>query len=209
LEVGTHAFVKDNVPKMEPAMIHSKMPTTAAVIPLVLAFVLPMTASTASFAQDPPVNKAANGPAPRAGGVPPPRYNGTVAPRAYGSSYVRPNAGAGVAQAGAGGGNWRGAQGWRGNEGWRGDRDRDRDRNRGFFPGFVTGVVIGGALASQSYGYYGGPGYYDDQYYDNPAPSAPAPVGEDAVTYCTQNFSSYDPASGTYLGNDGVPHPCP
>ena len=32
--------------------------------------------------------------------------------------------------------------------------------------------MIGGAIASQSYGYYGGPGYYapgyyDDQYYDD------------------------------------------
>jgi len=194
---------------MEPTMINSKISTTAAVIPLVLAFVLPMTAPTASFAQNPPVNKAANGPAARTGGAPPLRFNGAAAPRTYGSSNVRPNAGAGVAQAGPSGGNWRGAQGWRGNEGWRGDRDRDRDRNRGFVPGLVTGVVIGGALASQSYGYYGGTGYYDDQYYDGPAASAPAPVDDDAVAYCIQNFSSYDPASGTYLGNDGLRHPCP
>lgn len=185
-------------------MIHSKISTTAAVIPLVLAFVLPMTAPTASFAQNPPGNKAANGPATHAGWARPPRYNGPAAPRTFGTSYVRPNAG-------AGGGNWRGAQGWRGNEGWRGDRDRDRDQNRGFVSGLVTGVVIGGALASQSY--YGGPGYYED-YYDDPAASAPAaappvPVGDDAVAYCIQNFSSYNPASGTYLGNDGVPHPCP
>jgi hypothetical protein len=196
---------------MEPTMIHSKISTTAAVIPsvlpsvlpLVLALVLPMAAPTASFAQNPPVNKAANGPAARTGGAPPLRFNGT--PRAYGSSNVRPNAGAGVAQAGPSGGNWRGAQGW------RGDRDRDRDRNRSFVPGLVTGVVIGGALASQSYGYYDGPapGYYDDQYYDGPAASAPAPADDDAVAYCIQNFSSYDPASGTYLGNDGLRHPCP
>jgi hypothetical protein len=200
---------------MEPTMINFKISTTAAVIPsvlpsvlpLVLAFVLPMTAPTASFAQNPPVNKPANGPAARTGGAPPLRFNGTASPRAF-SGYVRPNPGAGVAQAGPSGGNWRGAQGWRGNEGWRGDRDRDRDRNRNFVPGLVTGIVIGGALASQSYGYYGGPGYYDDQYYDGPAASAPAPV-DDAVAYCIQNFSSYDPASGTYLGNDGLRHACP
>jgi hypothetical protein len=193
---------------MEPTMIKSRISTTAAVIPLVLAFVLPTMVPTASFAQNPPSTKAANGPAARAGGAPPPRYYGAAA-RWSGGSNVRPNAGAGVAQAGPSGGNWRGAQGWRGNEGWRGDRDHDRDRNRGFVPGLVTGVVIGGALASQSYGYYGGPGYYEDQYYDGPAASAPAPVGDDAVAYCVQNFSSYDPASGTYLGNDGLPHPCP
>jgi hypothetical protein len=188
---------------MEPAMINSKISMSAAVIPLVLAFVLPMTAPTASFAQNPPGNKAANGPAVHAGWARPSGYNGTAAPRASGTSYVRAGA------AGPGGGNWRGAQGWRGNESWRGDRDHDhRDQNRGFVSGLVTGVVIGGALASQSYGYYGGPGYYEDQYYD-PAATPPAPVGDDAVAYCTQNFSSYDPASGTYLGNDGLRHACP
>jgi BA14K-like protein len=195
---------------MEPTMIRFKISTTAAVIPfvlpLVLAFVLPMTAPTASFAQNPPGKKAANGPATRTGWARPPRYSGAAA---RWSGGVRPNAGAGVGQAGRGGGNWRGAQGSRGNEGWRGDRDRDRDQNRGFVPGLVTGAIIGGALASQSYGYYGGPGYYEDQYYDDPAASPPAPVGDDAVTYCIQNFSSYDPASGTYLGNDGLRHPCP
>ena len=46
----------------------------------------------------------------------------------------------------------------------------------GFIPGAVAGAVIGGAIASQSYGYYGGPGYYapgyyDDQYYDEGLPS--------------------------------------
>ena len=26
--------------------------------------------------------------------------------------------------------------------------------------------------------------------------------------YCEQRFRSYDPASGTYLGYDGLRHPC-
>ena len=76
--------------------------------------------------------------------------------------------------------------------------------------------MIGGALASQSYAYYGGPGYYapgyyDDQYYDDGAAVAvaPAPVGDDAMAYCMQTYRSYDPQSGTYLGNDGYRHPCP
>jgi hypothetical protein len=72
--------------------------------------------------------------------------------------------------------------------------------------------VIGGALASQSYGYYGGPGYapgyYDDGYDDGAVAVAPAPGGDD-VAYCMQRFRSYDPNSGTYLGNDGFRHPCP
>ena len=78
--------------------------------------------------------------------------------------------------------------------------------------------MIGGALASQSYGYYGGPGYYapgyyDDGYYDDGGgvvAVAPAPVGgDDAVAYCMQTYRSYDPRSGTYLGTDGYRHPCP
>jgi hypothetical protein len=80
----------------------------------------------------------------------------------------------------------------------------------------VTGALIGGAIASQSYGYYGGPGYYapgyyDDQYYDDSAAVAvaPGPVGGDDVAYCMQTYQSYDPASGTYLGFDGLRHPCP
>jgi hypothetical protein len=78
----------------------------------------------------------------------------------------------------------------------------------------VAGAVVGGAIASQSYGYYGGPGYYapgyyDDQYYDDSAAVAVAPEGGDDAAYCSQRFRSYDPASGTYLGNDGYRHPCP
>jgi hypothetical protein len=31
----------------------------------------------------------------------------------------------------------------------------------------------------------------------------------DAAAYCAQRYRSYDPNSGTYLGNDGQRHPCP
>ena len=31
----------------------------------------------------------------------------------------------------------------------------------------------------------------------------------DFVAYCQQTYRSYDPASGTYLGYDGLRHPCP
>jgi hypothetical protein len=78
----------------------------------------------------------------------------------------------------------------------------------------VAGAVIGGAIASQSYGYYGGPGYYgsgyyDDGYYDDGGAVAVVPGGGGDDTYCRQRYRSYDPASGTYLGNDGYRHPCP
>ena len=82
----------------------------------------------------------------------------------------------------------------------------------GFIPGAVAGAVIGGAFASQ--GYYGDPGYAAPGYYDNgydegAVAVAPAPGGDDSVAYCMQTYRSYDPRSGTYLGNDGYRHPCP
>jgi hypothetical protein len=64
---------------------------------------------------------------------------------------LRVGGGAPVARFGAGGGVYRGGY---------------RRGGGGFIPGAVAGAVIGGAIASAPYGYYGGPGYYDDQYYD-------------------------------------------
>jgi hypothetical protein len=71
----------------------------------------------------------------------------------------------------------------------------------------IAGALIGGAIigATQPYGYYGyPPGYY------GPAYVVPPPyVDGDAVAYCVQRFRSYDPYSGTYVGYDGLRHPCP
>jgi hypothetical protein len=70
----------------------------------------------------------------------------------------------------------------------------------------IAGALIGGAIigATQPYGYYGyPPGYY------GPAYVAPASYGGGAVAYCVQRFRSYDPYSGTYVGYDGLRHPCP
>ena len=83
--------------------------------------------------------------------------------------------------------------------------------------GFVAGALIGGALlgATQPYGYYrqGGydPGYgYAPDYDQDDVVVAPAPyAGGGAVAYCQQRFRSYDPGTGTYLGFDGLRHPCP
>ncbi|HMJ27234.1 MAG TPA: BA14K family protein, partial [Xanthobacteraceae bacterium] len=50
-------------------------------------------------------------------------------------------------------------------------------------------------------------GYYDNGY--DEVAVAPAPGGDDSVAYCMQTYRSYDPQSGTYLGNDGYRHPCP
>jgi hypothetical protein len=111
---------------------------------------------------------------------------------------------------GVGHGGWGGRGGWgggRGGWGWGGPA-----------AGLAAGAIIGGAIAaSQPYGYgYGydydySPGYYSYGY----APGGYAPGGYVAaapggdVAYCEQRFRSYDPASGTYLGYDGLRHPCP
>jgi hypothetical protein len=52
--------------------------------------------------------------------------------------------------------------------------------------GLATGAIVGSAIAqSQAAPVYGG------------------------NAYCAQRYRSYDPASGTYLGYDGLRHPCP
>jgi hypothetical protein len=75
------------------------------------------------------------------------------------------------------------------------DHDRDDRGDRGAFAaGVAAGVVLGGALAVP------GPGIY--------VVPVPSPA-DDPIAYCTQTYSSYDPQSGTYIGDDGNPHPCP
>ncbi len=88
------------------------------------------------------------------------------------------------------------AQHWRGHRGfgWGGPA-----------AGFVAGAIIGGALASRPY--YGYPAYgypvYEEPVYGYAAPA------DDAIAYCQSRYRSYDPASGTFLGYDGLRHPCP
>ena len=78
---------------------------------------------------------------------------------------------------------------WRGHHrhhGWR--RHHWRHRHYGWGPaigGLAAGALIGGAIASSN------------------------ARANDAVAYCMNRFKSYDPASGTYLGYDGLRHPCP
>ena len=204
-------------------MIKLKVLSTVAAI----ALVLPIAAPSASFAQQfkggkggvavgggrgAPAARFSGGGAPMArfsgGGAPTARYSGSSAAMARygavstGGAPVARYSGTGVTRYSGGyGGGWNGGHRYR--------------RDGGFIPGAVAGAVIGGALASESYAYYGGPGYYapgyyDDQYYDDGAVAvAPAPVGGDDVAYCMQTYRSYDPGSGTYLGVDGLRHLCP
>jgi hypothetical protein len=119
---------------------------------------------------------------------------------------------------------------------YRGDRGRGYGRDAGFAVGAAAaGIATGAAIAAGGYGYgydpsyYGdnyayGSGYYGDSYaydtgvtfdaglplvsFDQPAPVVEGAVGGDA-SYCAQRYRSWDPASGTYLGFDGMRHPCP
>jgi hypothetical protein len=75
---------------------------------------------------------------------------------------------------------------------------RHRGRNTGVaVAAGVTGLIIGGIIASQSQPYY-----YDPYY-------QPYPAYGGAIAYCARRFRSYDPYSMTYLGSDGYRHPCP
>jgi len=89
------------------------------------------------------------------------------------------------------GGYWQG-RGW----GWR----------AGYLP-----LPIGAGAAFPYYSY--GQGYYDNgPYYLVPAYNGVVYVGPpngEAVSYCMQTFRSYNPRTGTYLGYDGLRHPCP
>jgi hypothetical protein len=75
----------------------------------------------------------------------------------------------------------------------------------GLGAGLLGGVIGGGALAAPYY--YGEPYYYPPTAYGPGYYPAPG-IGGDA-SYCASHYRSYDPATGTYLGYDGVRHPCP
>jgi len=78
--------------------------------------------------------------------------------------------------------------------------------------GFAAGALIGGALAAQPAPYYYGPGYAyggPGYAYGGAGYVYGAAGPGDAIAYCQSRYRSYDPASGTYLGNDGRRHPCP
>jgi BA14K-like protein len=116
----------------------------------------------------------------------------------------------------------RGAQFSQGGAGFRGDHGRRFGRGVGFAAGLAAGSALG-------YGYYGSyydpyyadggysygddyayDGYYNGGYYDGGYSAYPDDVASSAPdpAYCAQRYRSYDPATGTYLGYDGLRHPC-
>ncbi|NIX75567.1 BA14K family protein [Microvirga terricola] len=55
--------------------------------------------------------------------------------------------------------------------------------------GLAAGALVGGAVASQ--------------------PVVTGSVVPAGANYCAQRYKSYNPATGTYTGYDGLQHPCP
>jgi hypothetical protein len=71
-----------------------------------------------------------------------------------------------------------------------------------YYPGYAYGSAYGNDDAyayEPAPGYTSAPGYAYNQGYGGGA-------RDDA--YCSQRYRSYDPASGTFLGYDGIRHPC-
>jgi hypothetical protein len=119
------------------------------------------------------------------------------------------------------GGGFHGAGGFRGAQasvrGFHGGgfAGRGGDYHHGYSRGlgFAGGLLVGSALGYGYGGYYGDDYYPGDYYADNgyygagqPYVVANGPVADPG--YCAQRYKSYDPASGTYLGYDGLRHPC-
>lgn len=177
-----------------------------------MALVLPL--ATPSFAQGHGGHGGHGGGGMRMGGG---AFRGGAAFRPTGGSITAgaaANAGAafGGRNFAAGGNHWHGGGGnWNGGGNWHGGGWHRRGGG-GFWPGFAAGAAVGGL---GSYAYYGGsysndPYYYGDSYYDEPSVAiVQDDVGGDSAAYCAQRYKSYDPASGTYLGYDGLRHPCP
>lgn len=124
---------------------------------------------------------------------------------------------AGVSQARDRDGYWRDG-GYR-DGGYREHRrHRDRDALIGGALGLATGVIIGGALASQpryAEPRYVEPGYVEPEYYPEPerrviyrqAPSF-EPWTQSWYDYCARRYRSFNPQSGTFVGYDGREHFC-
>jgi BA14K-like protein len=89
--------------------------------------------------------------------------------------------------------------------GWYFDRRDDRRDfpTNGYFPGSFaatpTNVAIGGA------GIFGSTPWHSAASY--PSQVIIRSAARDSAN-CARRYRSYDPASGTFVGNDGARHPC-
>jgi hypothetical protein len=133
-------------------------------------------------------------------------HSGAAAFRGSGSAGVRSSfASTNVAGAHVAAANNMGRGGWSHGSHMRGGR------------GYGYGYGFGAGYGVAPYGYYDDG--YDSAYYDNGdydyGPNVAYGSGEVVAAApadpasCAQIYRSYDPASGTYLGYDGMRHPCP
>lgn len=82
--------------------------------------------------------------------------------------------------------------------------------------GAVTAGILGGLAAGALIGGLAAQAAPPPAYGPPPAPAygGPVPVGNvyerdpNWVSYCASRYRSFDPASGTYLGQDGYRYPC-
>ena len=111
-----------------------------------------------------------------------------------------------------GGGGWQGGYGgWHGGYGgWHGGGGGWNGGYGGYGNGYgywgpALGLgLLGGTIIGSQYPYYDS-GYSYGAGYDG----YPQHEGGDYSAFCANRFRSYNPASGTYLGYDGLRHPCP
>ena len=105
------------------------------------------------------------------------------------------------------GGSFAGRTAQLAQSGFRGDHDRRIGSGCGFAAAWQPGSALGYGFN----GYYD-PYYYGDDYayYDGGYAAYPDYLVSNIAdpAYCAQRYRSYDPATGTYLGYDGLRHPC-
>lgn len=126
-----------------------------------------------------------------------------------------------------------GNQGWYGNQGWNGNQGWYQGRHRGWYGrnygwrGYGRPYRYGYSGYPYRYGYSGYPYGYGNYGYDDNDGSDAVVAGIAGLAVgailggalshhryhaggsCAARFQSYNPATGTYLGYDGLRHPCP
>jgi hypothetical protein len=88
--------------------------------------------------------------------------------------------------------------------GWRGHRGHHRHGRGGGGWGWGAAALGAGLLLSAPYAYG-----YDDDGYDEGYAYRGRYAGSGGEARCEATFRSYDPASGTYMGYDGIRRACP
>ena len=104
-----------------------------------------------------------------------------------------------------GGGRWHGGGGaWHGGGGWNGGYGGYGGWGGGYGQDYGYGGVALGAGLLGAAAILGSPvPYYGSGY------AYPQGGGGNSSASCESRFKSYNPATGTYLGYDGLRHPCP